>query len=101
MVGESFSAFSAAAAVNVVTRSSLMSPEPLEFEEPVAALQKEIDALSALPRTDALDRQIETLRRRIETVRADLYSSLTPWQRVQVLAINACPRAASPPYCRR
>src|SRR4051812_10828668 len=59
-------------------------PETLEFEEPIAVLLKEIDGLMALPRTDARDREIETLRRRMETVRADLYRSLTPWQRVLV-----------------
>jgi acetyl-CoA carboxylase carboxyl transferase subunit alpha len=61
-----------------------MSPEPLEFEEPIAALLREIDALNELPRTDARDRQVETLRRRIQTVRGDLYASLTAWQRVLV-----------------
>jgi acetyl-CoA carboxylase carboxyl transferase subunit alpha len=59
-------------------------PEPLEFEESIAALQREIDALAALPRTDASDRQVESLHRRIETQRAELYASLTPWQRVLV-----------------
>jgi acetyl-CoA carboxylase carboxyl transferase subunit alpha len=61
-----------------------MAGDLLEFEEPIAALLKEIDALAVLPRTDARDRQIESLRRRMELVRADLYRSLTPWQRVQV-----------------
>jgi acetyl-CoA carboxylase carboxyl transferase subunit alpha len=59
-------------------------PEPLEFEEPIAALLREIDVLLQLPLTDARDRQIDSLRRRIEKVRADLYASLTPWQRVLV-----------------
>src|SRR6267142_3901068 len=59
-------------------------PETLEFEEPIAVLLKEIDALIAQPHTDARDREIESLRRRIESVRAELYRSLTPWQRVQV-----------------
>ncbi len=59
-------------------------PELLEFEEPVAALQREIDALLQLPQTDARDRQIDVLRRRIETARRELYASLTPWQRVLV-----------------
>src|SRR5438093_11505377 len=61
-----------------------MALETLEFEEPIAAHLKEIDALPLLPHTDARDREIETLRRRIESVRADLYRSLTPWQRVLV-----------------
>jgi acetyl-CoA carboxylase carboxyl transferase subunit alpha len=61
-----------------------MSPETLDFEEPIAALLKEIDTLEKLPRTDARDREIALLRRRTETVRAELYRSLTPWQRVVV-----------------
>jgi len=59
-------------------------PETLEFEEPIAALLKEMDALTALPHTDARDREIEALRRRVESARAELYRSLTPWQRVLV-----------------
>ena len=58
--------------------------ETLEFEEPIAVFLKEIDALAAMPRTDARDREIDGLRRRIETVRGELYRSLTPWQRVLV-----------------
>ena len=61
-----------------------MPLETLEFEEPIAALLKEIETISLLPRTDAGDREIEALTRRIETVRGDLYRSLTPWQRVLV-----------------
>jgi acetyl-CoA carboxylase carboxyl transferase subunit alpha len=47
-------------------------------------LLKEIEALELLPHTAARDREIEALRRRVESVRADLYRSLTPWQRVMV-----------------
>ena len=61
-----------------------MPPETLEFEEPIAVLLKEIEALTLLPRTDAREREIESLERRIATIRGDLYSSLTPWQRVLV-----------------
>src|ERR1051325_10541795 len=61
-----------------------MPPETLEFEEPIAVLLKELEALGQLPRTDARDREIESLKRRIETVRRDLYRTLTPWQRVLV-----------------
>src|SRR5437870_6225385 len=61
-----------------------MPNETLEFEEPIAALLKEIEALTLLPTTDARDREIDGLRRRIESVRGELYRSLTPWQRVLV-----------------
>src|SRR3954451_6735933 len=59
-------------------------PDTLDFEEPIAALLKEIDTLAALPATDARNREIEALHRRIHSVRGELYRSLTPWQRVQV-----------------
>jgi acetyl-CoA carboxylase carboxyl transferase subunit alpha len=61
-----------------------MPIETLEFEEPIAVLLKEIEALELLPQTDARNREIESLRRRIQSVRAELYRSLTPWQRVLV-----------------
>jgi acetyl-CoA carboxylase carboxyl transferase subunit alpha len=61
-----------------------MPLETLEFEEPIAVLLKEIEALALLPRTDGRDREIEALGRRLESVRAEVYRSLTPWQRVQV-----------------
>ena len=59
-------------------------PDTLDFEEPIAALLKEIDTLNAQPATDARNREIEALQRRIQAARAELYRSLTPWQRVQV-----------------
>ena len=58
--------------------------ETLDFEEPIARLLKEIDSLAVLARTDANQRAIDALRGRLESVRADVYASLTPWQRVQV-----------------
>jgi acetyl-CoA carboxylase carboxyl transferase subunit alpha len=61
-----------------------MPLETLEFEEPIAVLLKEIDALTLLPQTDARNREIEALGRRLVTVRGNLYRSLTPWQRVLV-----------------
>jgi acetyl-CoA carboxylase carboxyl transferase subunit alpha len=61
-----------------------MAPDILEFEEPIGVLLKEIEALTLLPRTDARERELEALNRRIKSVRAELYSSLTPWQRVLV-----------------
>src|SRR6476619_7592708 len=61
-----------------------MPPETLEFEEPIAVLLKELDALSLLPSTDARQREIAQLERRLESIRADLYATLTPWQRVMV-----------------
>ncbi len=61
-----------------------MPPDTLEFEEPIAVLLKEIEALSMLPQTPERQRSIDSLHRRIESIRADIYSRLTPWQRVLV-----------------
>src|SRR6478736_336924 len=58
--------------------------ELLEFEEPVGVLLKEIEALSMMPSTPERERSIESLRRRADSIRAEIYASLTPWQRVLV-----------------
>jgi acetyl-CoA carboxylase carboxyl transferase subunit alpha len=59
-------------------------PDLLEFEEPIGVLLKEIEALSMLPRTPERERSIESLRKRAEEIRTELYANLTPWQRVLV-----------------
>ena len=61
-----------------------MPPDTLEFEEPIALLQKEIDALAMLPQTPERLRSIESLRDRIDAIRGEIYQNLTPWQRVLV-----------------
>jgi len=66
-------------------------PELLEFEEPIGILLKEIEALSMLPSTSEREAGIDSLRRRVDSIRADLYSHLTPWQRVLVARHPARP----------
>src|SRR6478752_9895635 len=61
-----------------------MPPDTLEFEEPIAVLLKEIEALSMLPQTPERLRSIDSLRRRVESIRGEIYQHLTPWQRVLV-----------------
>ena len=61
-----------------------MPPDILEFEEPIGVLLKEVEALSMLPRTGERQLSIDTLKRRVDSIRADIYSKLTPWQRVLV-----------------
>ncbi len=56
----------------------------LEFEEPLSVLLKEIEALSLLPSTPSRDRELEQLRQRVDSMRMEIYSHLTPWQRVQL-----------------
>jgi acetyl-CoA carboxylase carboxyl transferase subunit alpha len=61
-----------------------MPLETLDFEEPIAVLLKEIEALSMLPVTAERQRSIDSLFTRIDSIRRDIYRTLTPWQRVQV-----------------
>ena len=61
-----------------------MPTELLEFEEPVGVLLKEIEALSMLTQTPERQRSIESLRKRADEIRGELYANLTPWQRVLV-----------------
>jgi acetyl-CoA carboxylase carboxyl transferase subunit alpha len=61
-----------------------MPPDTLEFEEPIAVLLKEIEALSLMPQTPERQRSIDGLQARLESIRADIYQHLTPWQRVLV-----------------
>lgn len=61
-----------------------MAVDTLDFEEPVAVLLKEIEALSMLPRTEQRAAEIARLQSRADEIRGELYRMLTPWQRVQV-----------------
>jgi acetyl-CoA carboxylase carboxyl transferase subunit alpha len=61
-----------------------MPADLLEFEEPIGVLLKEIEALSMLPHTPERQRSIESLHKRAEEIRAEIYATLTPWQRVLV-----------------
>jgi acetyl-CoA carboxylase carboxyl transferase subunit alpha len=68
-----------------------MPADLLEFEEPLNPLLKEIDALSMQPRTRERQQALDGLQRRVDELRADIYSRLTPWQRVMVARHNNRP----------
>jgi acetyl-CoA carboxylase carboxyl transferase subunit alpha len=61
-----------------------MPVDTLDFEEPVAVLLKEIEAMSLMPQTPDRRAAIARLEARANELRADIYSRLTPWQVVQV-----------------
>jgi acetyl-CoA carboxylase carboxyl transferase subunit alpha len=61
-----------------------MAAETLEFEDALVPLLKELDALAALARTDARNREIDLLTSKLHNARAEIYAKLTPWQRVLV-----------------
>ena len=61
-----------------------MPPETLDFEEPVAILLKEIEALRMMPQTADRLTTIARLEARVAEMRAEIFAGLGPWQRVQV-----------------
>jgi acetyl-CoA carboxylase carboxyl transferase subunit alpha len=58
----------------------------LDFERPIVELEKKIEALSRQTETDGLDlsQEIQRLESKVEKLRQDIYSNMTPWQRVQL-----------------
>jgi acetyl-CoA carboxylase carboxyl transferase subunit alpha len=61
-----------------------MPSELLDFEEPVAVLWKEIEALRLMPETPDRLASIARLEARASELRAEIYARLKPWQCVQV-----------------
>lgn len=58
----------------------------LEFEKPIAELERQIDELRRLAGQRSLDvqREIAPLEEKLAELRAEIYRNLTPFQRVQV-----------------
>ncbi|HEX5071107.1 MAG TPA: acetyl-CoA carboxylase carboxyltransferase subunit alpha [Vicinamibacterales bacterium] len=61
-----------------------MPPETLDFEEPVALLLKEIEALRMMPQTPERLASIARLDARAQELRAEIFGRLDAWQIVQV-----------------
>jgi acetyl-CoA carboxylase carboxyl transferase subunit alpha len=58
--------------------------DTFDFEEPVAVLLKEVEAIRLMPPTPDRRAAIGRLEARAEELRAEIYSHLDRWQRVQV-----------------
>lgn len=58
----------------------------LEFEKPLRELEKQLDALhqQSLENNIDMSAELAAIEQKIEVTRREIYSSLTPWQRVQV-----------------
>jgi acetyl-CoA carboxylase carboxyl transferase subunit alpha len=55
----------------------------LDFEKPIIELQKKLDELRRHPGI-SLEEEIAQIERKIEETRRNIFSDLTPWQRVQL-----------------
>jgi len=61
-----------------------MAGDQLGFEAPLIALQKEIEALTGYPDDAKKEAEVARLRQKLEQLQHEIYSKLTPWQKVQV-----------------
>lgn len=58
----------------------------LDFEEPIGKLQEQLDKAIEIGEESGVDvsQTIDDLKKKIDKTRKEIYSNLTPWQRVQV-----------------
>ena len=61
-----------------------MAVEEDDFEKPLRELEKKIDELSGVPGGEDRAEEIGRLQRRLDGMRQEVYSRLTPWQRALV-----------------
>jgi len=56
----------------------------LDFEEPIAEIQRQIDALEQKPGAEKFADEVSTLRQARDSLLTKTYATLTPWQTVRV-----------------
>jgi len=63
-----------------------MPPFTLSFEKPVLELEKKLHELENFSKTQDIDvsHEVERMKEKIEATRAQIYTNLTAWQKVQV-----------------
>jgi acetyl-CoA carboxylase carboxyl transferase subunit alpha len=63
-----------------------LPPEYLEFEKPIADLEKKIEELTLFTSSGSIDLEEEILKlhKKADQLRAEIYSRLTPWQKAQI-----------------
>ena len=67
-------------------RSKICRPNTLEFEKPIADLEKKIEELTLFTSNGNIDLEEEILKlhKKADQLRAEIYSRLTPWQKAQI-----------------
>ncbi|MEX2364270.1 MAG: acetyl-CoA carboxylase carboxyl transferase subunit alpha, partial [Balneolaceae bacterium] len=58
----------------------------LDFEQPIADLVAKIEELNNLSNVSdgVLDKEIESLKKRVDKLRKSIFTNLTRWQKVQL-----------------
>ena len=64
-------------------RSDMKEPQPLDFEKPIAELQRRLQEIRDHSDEHALDfdAEVEAMEAKIETTRREIYGNLSAWQR--------------------
>ena len=63
-----------------------MVKNAVDFEKPITELQKKISELENFSSTSGIDcrEQLDALNGHLDTLKKEIYSNLTPWQRIQL-----------------
>jgi acetyl-CoA carboxylase carboxyl transferase subunit alpha len=61
-----------------------MNGDPMQFEEPILAMRRQIEELSAMDAEPARQAEIAELRLKLTKSAHEIYSNLTPWQKTIV-----------------
>lgn len=64
----------------------------LEFEKPIAELETRISEMESLSENVDIAPEIDGLKKKLEQMREEIYSNLTPWQKVQLARHPERPR---------
>ncbi|MEL0010345.1 MAG: acetyl-CoA carboxylase carboxyl transferase subunit alpha, partial [Bacteroidota bacterium] len=58
----------------------------LEFEQPIADLEKKIQELEQLSSSSegVLSKEVDSLKKKVESLQKNIFENLTRWQRVQL-----------------
>lgn len=67
-------------------RRAILPQEYLDFEKPIAELEKKIEELTLFTASGNIDLEEEILKlhRKADQLRTEIYSRLTPWQKAQI-----------------
>ena len=65
----------------------------LEFEKPIAELETKISEMESLSENVDISPELEGLKKKLEQMREEIYSNLTPWQKVQLARHPDRPRS--------
>ncbi|MEO6487890.1 MAG: acetyl-CoA carboxylase carboxyltransferase subunit alpha [Thermoanaerobaculia bacterium] len=61
-----------------------MNGDPTQFEEPILKIRRQIEELAAMEVEPARQAEIAELQKKLTKVSAEIYASLTPWQKTLV-----------------